>query len=82
MLILNEVYDVKGRERAKDQSVSGTQLFEDIKKTRTIDGGQMAYAASLDEIEALVCQHALPNDVILVMGAGDIYKIAHRVCSK
>jgi len=82
MLILNEVYDVKGRERAEDQSVSGTQLFEDIKKTRTIDGGQMAYAASLDEIEALVCQHALPNDVILVMGAGDIYKIAHRVCSK
>lgn len=78
-LILNEVYHVEGREEAKDAATTSAGLMADVSARR----GDKShwYAQSLEEVTQLIHKHALPDDVILVMGAGDIYKIAHDVCS-
>jgi UDP-N-acetylmuramate--alanine ligase len=78
-LILNEVYHVTGREDAKDAATTSEGLMGDVAARR----GEKPhwYAKSLDEVSELIQKHALPDDIILVMGAGDIYKIAHKVCS-
>jgi len=78
-LILNEVYHVEGREEAKDAATTSAGLMTDVSARR----GDKShwYAQSLEEVTQLIHKHALPDDVILVMGAGDIYKIAHDVCS-
>ncbi len=78
-LVLHEIYDVRGRERAEDQSVSSSQLLKDVAAAR--DGKPHWYAANLTEAADLIRTHALPDDVVVVMGAGDIYKVAHEVCS-
>lgn len=80
-LILNEIYDVKGREREEDSEISSEKLLVDVQGKRDERQHQW-YARSLDEVSQLIRTHALPDDVILVMGAGDIYKVAHDVCSK
>lgn len=79
-LILQDVYDVKGRERAEDQSFDGEKLFADVAAAR--EGKPSVYSATLADAARLVREHALPDDVVLIMGAGDIYKVAHDVCSK
>ncbi|MCX6781282.1 MAG: UDP-N-acetylmuramate--L-alanine ligase [Candidatus Magasanikbacteria bacterium] len=80
-LILNEVYHVRGREKAEDAAATSEQLMQDISAERGSDKPQW-YASTLPEVTELIREHALPDDVVLVMGAGDIYKVAHEVCSK
>lgn len=79
-LVLNEVYHVEGREEAKDAATTSEGLMKDVQARR--GDKPHWYAQSLDEVTQLIHKHALPEDVILVMGAGDIYKIANDVCSK
>lgn len=80
-LILNEVYHVEGREAAEDAATTSAGLMTDIAARRGPEKSHW-YAKSLTEVSELVRRHALPDDVILVMGAGDIYKVAHDVCSR
>lgn len=79
-LILNEVYHVKGRENAEDAGATSAGLIADVKQRR--GDKPHWYAQSLDEVSELIRTHTMPNDVVVVMGAGDIYKVAHDVCSK
>ena len=79
-LILNEVYHVEGRENAADAVATSAGLMTDISARRGDEKPQW-YAQSLGEVSELIKKHTLPDDVILVMGAGDIYKVAHSICS-
>lgn len=79
-LILNEIYDVKGREGAGDQDISSATLYEEVVAQQI--GKPIWYARTHAEVVTLITTHATPQDVVLIMGAGDIYKIVPQVCVK
>jgi UDP-N-acetylmuramate--alanine ligase len=80
-LILVEVYEVAGRDQATDQDVSSRDLKETVLK-RDLNRGlnrPVEYAWTPDEALKLLKRWQKPGDIIIVMGAGDIYQIADQV---
>lgn len=75
-VILTEIYDVAGREEAEDQVVSSQNLVEDIAKRNEKLRGHILYAKDLEETRKLIDEKMQAGDVLLVMGAGDIDKVA------
>lgn len=57
-----------------DGSVSNEMLAENIRAE-----GVSARAATFEEIENILRTEAGPDDVVMTMGAGDIYKVADRL---
>lgn len=75
VLILSEIYDVTGREAREDKKVSSKPLFDEIQEVHK----NAYFAANLDEAETRVRKIARPNDLIIIMGAGDIDKVARNL---
>jgi UDP-N-acetylmuramate--alanine ligase len=78
LTILQEIYDVQGREAAADQTVSSQDLAKRIEQR----GKMVLYSATAIKTRQLLAEHIEPNDVVLIVGAGDIYMIADELCSK
>ncbi len=81
VLILSEIFDVVGREEGGDQNVSSLDLVNDIKKKLEIgnwklDNDSVFYAKDLKETRKLIDANIKADDILLIMGAGDIYKVA------
>ena len=77
MVILSEIFDVVGREEKKDSDVSSLDLVKEIKKhskEKTV-----LFAKDLKKTKKIILENARKNDIILVMGAGDIYKIISKL---
>jgi len=73
--VIPEIFDVKGRERSPDQNVSSADLV------KAASGGikHIQYASGLLEAEKII-RRAIPDyDAVILMGAGDIYKIAENL---
>ncbi len=81
ILILNEIFDVAGREKKKDQSVSSEELANAIKKRREWGGKPIYYSKNLAATKQKIKALARKNDVIIIMGAGDIDRIARELIS-
>jgi len=94
VVILTEIFDVAGREEKEDQSVSSLNLVDDLKekynkKTPPLKRGvggisglnnnSIFYAKNLKETRKLIDENIKPDDILLIMGAGDIYKIADEL---
>jgi len=80
-LILVEIYDVAGRDNKDDEKISSRDLQDAVLKRdleRTISR-PIEYAADPDAALEILRRWKRRGDVILVMGAGDIYKIANSV---
>ncbi len=67
------VSDIMGSREQNEWNVSSTQI------TDQIDGAH--YLATFDEISRFVAENAKPNDLILTMGGGDVYKCARMIKS-
>ncbi|MFH1173167.1 MAG: UDP-N-acetylmuramate--L-alanine ligase [bacterium] len=80
LLIVNEIYDVKGREDANDQDVSSQDLVREIEK-RNKDK-KIIYSSGLEETKKLVLENMKDNDLVILIGAGDIYQIANNLVKK
>lgn len=82
-LILSEIYGVAGRTAAEDRDVSSEDLVEAVieRDERRGKTREVAYAESIEETLAALEQTAQPDDLVLVMGAGDIFTLAERFCS-
>ncbi|HEU0050700.1 MAG TPA: UDP-N-acetylmuramate--L-alanine ligase [Patescibacteria group bacterium] len=80
-LLLTEIYDVAGRDAAEDQNVSSRDLQEAVLHRDEERGIKrlVEYASDPKEALNLLKRWRKPNDVVIVMGAGDIYKIAVHV---
>lgn len=80
-VILNEIYDVAGRDEDKDQDISSKDLVEAIKKKNEIEKREqeIVFSANLDETLSKIKENLTGNDLVVVMGAGEIYKIAKDV---
>ena len=73
--IITEIFDVIGREEAEDQNVSSNELVHEISKCDK----NIAYARNLSDCEKMIREKLSNYDVVLIMGAGDIYKVANRL---
>ena len=73
-MILPDIYFVRDSESDR-QLVSSSDLV-----TRIIErGGRAKYIADLDEIAAFLAAHVRPGDLVLTMGAGDVWKVADEM---
>ena len=52
------------------------RLAEGIKKVSGVD---VEYIASMQDIEKLLAETARPGDLIMTIGAGDVYKIGEAL---
>lgn len=80
VLILSEIYDVPGREESEDQDVSSKDLVSAVMEKGLVL--EARYGGNLEETEALIRSIAKAGDVILIMGAGTIDKVARNLTKK
>ncbi|MDD5251983.1 MAG: UDP-N-acetylmuramate--L-alanine ligase [Patescibacteria group bacterium] len=80
-LVLAEVYDVAGREESADAVVSSRDLLRAVRQRDAVAGRErdVAYAESPVRAQAELENLTRSGDVIIVMGAGDIYRIAPKL---
>ena len=73
-LILAEIYAAREKNIYK---ISSAQLAEKIKQVHP--DKDVAYAPGFEEIAAYVAENAVRGDLVLTMGAGDIYKVGEMI---
>ena len=66
-----EITEVFGKEQADKARSKATEIVEDVKEK-----------FSFDEIVKTLKWSAAPGDIILTVGAGDIYKVGERLLSE
>ena len=76
--VISEIFDVAGREENKDQDVSSKDLVREIQKS----GKNVSYASDLADCEKQIRDRVHDFDAIIIMGAGDIYKVADDLVEK
>jgi len=73
-LIIADIYDVAGRERGSiKESISSKKLVEEIEKKFE---NEVVHIPEIDEIADYLKGNMDCGEVLIVMGAGDIYKLA------
>jgi len=71
-IILTDIYDVAGREEKKiKEKVSSQKLAEEVRK----QGLKVHFIGNFKKIPQFLKKRLKSNDVVLIMGAGDIYKL-------
>jgi UDP-N-acetylmuramate--alanine ligase len=75
--ILSEVYDVAGRTETEDQVVSSNDIVEAIKEKDS--SKKVEYAKDLEQAQSLLKENIKPEDVVIVMGAGNVDKVARNL---
>src|SRR6056297_1819642 len=75
VIILPEIYDVVGREEGLE--ISSKDLLREIKKQ--YPNKEVYFAPDLSQTVDKVNQIKKDEDIILIMGAGDVYKIAEKI---
>ncbi len=76
LVILSEIFDVAGRENF-DQDISSKDLAKVIRKR----GKTVFYAKNLKKTRDLILENIRKDDIVLIMGAGNIYKLANELAS-
>ena len=74
-VLISDIFYVEGRERPEDYDVSSQKLAEAI-KTKGVDA---VYGGDLKETEKQIRELADQFDVIMVLGAGNIYEVAKNL---
>ncbi len=81
IVLLCEIYDVKGRDAGKDQDMSSRLLVEAVQARDAKSGNKhlVEFTASPAESLTRLKQLVQPNDLVLIMSAGDLYTIAPQI---
>lgn len=80
ILILNEIFDVVGREN-ENGKISSKDLMEKIKERdekRNIQR-KIEYGKKTEDTKKIIKENIKQGDIVVIMGAGDIYKIAKEI---
>ena len=83
-LIVSDIYDVAGREH-KDitEKISSEMLVKQIiRKKGREHATNILHIPTLDEIETFLKENLKGGEVVMVMGAGDIYDLTLRLTGK
>lgn len=75
LIIITEIFDVLGRESGQAATVSGQDLATAVEQ----QGKLCMYAADLEKARELLNEFIEKDDVLLVMGAGDVYTLADQL---
>ncbi|MEK7097367.1 MAG: UDP-N-acetylmuramate--L-alanine ligase [Patescibacteria group bacterium] len=67
------ILDIYGSAREAQGGVHSKDLIDKIK------GQEVKYVPTLDEVEKYLREHIERNDVILLMGAGDVFRVGERL---
>ncbi|MBI4407466.1 MAG: UDP-N-acetylmuramate--L-alanine ligase [Candidatus Kerfeldbacteria bacterium] len=78
LTIIQEVFDVAGREEVQDQTVSSHDLVKAVEQR----GKMVLYSKDNKHTVQLLAEHVEADDVVLIVGAGDVYLVAEQICSK
>lgn len=78
-IMLLPVYDVAGRETAAAKNSVNSEELADALAAR---GKRVSYAASFADAAMLLRAEVRPGDAVLIMGAGDIYRLADDLIQK
>jgi UDP-N-acetylmuramate--alanine ligase len=83
------ILDIFGSAREKQGGVTSQELMEKIRNWNLsageadqesgIGGQDLKYISSLEEVEKFLRKHIGRGDVVVTMGAGDVYKIGERL---
>lgn len=76
-LILSEIYDVAGR--GDSENISINDLIPDIVRLSGIEQSNVSFAEDLASTESTINSVVRKNDLLLIMGAGDIDNIARAL---
>ena len=80
ILIVNEIYSVLGRERKKDENISSQDLVHAlIKNNRLRTKENTFYTKNLQETKKMILKTIDDMDVVVIMGAGDIDRVAREL---
>jgi len=74
-VIISDIYFVAGRENPQDFDVNGEKLAQAI----SAKGVNCIYGGDLQQTEKIIRQQAKDFDLILILGAGDIYNLAKKL---
>lgn len=77
LLVINEVYNVTGREADGQRTVGGLALAEAIQIANPLK--EVFYSRDLTGTEKMLKEKIQPNDLVLIVGAGDIDNIARSL---
>lgn len=77
--IISEIYSVEGRNEA-EREISSLDLVNAIKEKHKLPS--VFYSKDLEETKKMVLEKISDFDVVLIMGAGDIYKVAENLVYK
>jgi len=75
-VILNEIYDVPGREIAR--KISSRNLVRELKKRKI----KAVFTKTLWETKKTLLKNIKKDDIVLIMGAGDIYQLSTSLFDK
>jgi UDP-N-acetylmuramate--alanine ligase len=81
VLLLPEIFDVTGRESSEDSEVSSRQLVDAV-LARDSEHGRVrdvVFADSLGMLKDEIDKRVQSDDVVILMGAGNIYTIANAL---
>ncbi len=79
VLILNEIFDVAGREETPDQDVSSQDIVAEIIKRDLKTQKSCFYTKTLEDTQKKICTIIQPDDIVIIMGAGDIDTVARNI---
>ena len=75
VLILTEIYEVKGRENLKiKKKISSKNLAKEIENKKRKNLKEIKYLSNFKEIAEFLKRKIKNGDVLIIMGAGDIYQ--------
>ncbi len=74
-LVLSEIYEVEGRN--EDDKISSKDLADKIEARRSIP--HVHFAQDHDAAEKILADRVQPNDLVIIMGAGDIDNLARKL---
>jgi len=76
-VVVPDVYDARGDETT-ERSVGSAELV----RRMTEQGVNGRYVASLDDVTEHVASHAAEGDLVLTLGAGDVWKVANGLVER
>jgi len=81
LLILNEIYKVAGRDELNDSDISSRDLIRAVQnrdKTRQVSRN-ILFGRTIEETKKLILDNIKTGDLVIVMGAGDLYLKAEEL---
>jgi len=82
LLILSDIFDVAGREEKTDQNINSYNIIDTMRKKYPQKNKNLIYGGNLKKTTEEILKNLSPNDLLIIMGAGDIYTIIPQIIKK